>query len=41
MDNQHCRFCGQKLEHTFADLGFSPLSNEYLSAEALDQGQTY
>ena len=41
MDNQHCRFCGQKLEHTFADLGFSPLSNEYLSAEALEQGQTY
>lgn len=41
MDNQHCRFCGQALRHTFADLGFSPLSNEYLSAEDLNRGQTY
>lgn len=39
MDNQHCRFCGQKLRHTFADLGFSPLSNEYLTAEDLSRGQ--
>ena len=33
MDNQHYRFCGHPLKHTFADLGLSPLSNEYLSAE--------
>lgn len=39
MDNHHCRFCGHKLEHTFADLGFSPLSNEYLTAEDLERGQ--
>ena len=30
MDNRHCRFCGRELKHTFVDLGFSPLSNEYL-----------
>lgn len=39
MDNQHCRFCGHELRHTFADLGFSPLSNEYLTAEDLNRGQ--
>lgn len=39
MDNQHCRFCGCELKHTFADLGFSPLSNEYLTAEDLNRGQ--
>lgn len=41
MDNQHCRFCGQKLNHTFADLGLSPLSNEYLTADDLDRGQMF
>ena len=25
MDNQHCRFCGHELKHTFADLGLCPL----------------
>lgn len=39
MDNQHCRFCGCKLNYTFADLGFSPLSNEYLSKKDLVRGQ--
>ena len=38
MDNQHCRFCGQKLKHTFVDLGLSPLANEYLREEDLDKG---
>lgn len=41
MDNQHCRFCGHELKHTFADLGISPLSNEYLTAEGLDRGQMF
>lgn len=41
MDNQHCRFCGQELEHIFADLGFSPLANEYLRKSGLDRGQTF
>lgn len=41
MDNQHCRFCGQKLNYTFADLGLSPLANEYLPAENIDRGQVF
>lgn len=41
MDNQHCRFCGRELRHTFADLGFSPLSNEYLREADLSRGQTF
>jgi SAM-dependent methyltransferase len=31
--NSNCRFCGTELKHTFCDLGMSPLSNSYLSAE--------
>jgi 2-polyprenyl-3-methyl-5-hydroxy-6-metoxy-1,4-benzoquinol methylase len=30
-----CRFCGTPLEHTFVDLGVSPLANSYLRAEDL------
>src|SRR5215211_710081 len=30
-----CRFCGTPLEHTFVDLGMSPLANSYLRAEDL------
>lgn len=30
-----CRHCGQRLEHSFIDLGFSPPSNAYLQAEHL------
>lgn len=30
-----CRFCSAPLEHTFCDLGRSPLSNSYLTAEQL------
>src|ERR1700756_5633214 len=31
-----CRLCGGKLQHTFADLGMSPLCESYLSADQLD-----
>jgi len=41
MDNQHCRFCGRELRHTFADLGLSPLANEYLREADLSRGQTF
>ena len=41
MDNQHCRFCGKELTHCFADLGLSPISNEYLSRENMDKGQYF
>ncbi len=30
-----CRFCSSKLNHTFADLGVSPLANSYLKEEQL------
>ena len=41
MDNQHCRFCGHELKHTFADLGLSPLANEYLQEADLGRGQIF
>lgn len=41
LDNIHCRFCGQKLAHTFVDLGMSPLANEYLQKEDLSRGQFF
>ena len=33
MDSMICRFCNSSLEHTFADLGLSPLANAYVSYE--------
>lgn len=41
MDNEHCRFCGNKLSHTFADLGLSPLSNAYMRPQDVDNGQYF
>jgi len=32
-----CRFCHTPIQHTFCDLGLSPLSNAYLSAENLEK----
>ena len=31
----YCRFCNNQLTHTFVDLGLTPLSNSYLTQEAL------
>lgn len=36
-----CRFCGAELEHTFCDLGMSPLSNAFLSAFQLQQMEPF
>jgi SAM-dependent methyltransferase len=36
-----CRACGKALEHVFADLGSSPLSNSYLNAEDLDKVEPF
>ncbi len=36
-----CRFCGTSLEHTFADLGPSPLANSYLTAEQLEKMEPF
>ena len=37
----HCRFCNSKLTHVFADLGFAPPSNSYLSTDGLNDSETY
>lgn len=36
-----CRLCGSALTHTFVDLGMSPPCESYLTAEQLDQGETF
>ena len=36
-----CRFCGTKLEHTFVDLGMSPLCESYLDAAHLNQMEPF
>lgn len=37
MSRPSCRFCGSALEHTFVDLGMSPLANAYLRADQLNR----
>ena len=36
-----CRFCGAVLEHTFCDLGMSPLSNAFLSEQQLQHMEPF
>jgi hypothetical protein len=36
-----CRLCAAELTHTFVDLGMSPPCESYLTAEELDQGETF
>jgi len=36
-----CRFCGADLQHTFVDLGMSPLCETYPSAGEWNQGEMY
>ncbi len=36
-----CRFCATPLQHTFADLGASPLANSYLSPEQLHRPESF
>jgi len=36
MSSGKCRFCGSPLEHTFADLGMSPVSNAFLKPDQLN-----
>ncbi len=35
MTELNCRFCGTKLEHVFADLGSTPIANDYIKPEHL------
>jgi len=41
MPSGNCRFCGTKLSVTFADLGMSPPSNSYLTADRLYSMERY
>jgi SAM-dependent methyltransferase len=36
-----CRFCGASLQHTFVDLGMSPLANTYLTPAQLNQMEPF
>ncbi len=36
-----CRFCGSALQHTFVDLGMSPLCEGFLTAEQLNQMEPF
>ena len=36
MGQSQCRSCGTRLEHTFVDLGMSPLANSYIKPEQLN-----
>jgi SAM-dependent methyltransferase len=36
-----CRNCGEALDHTFVDLGMSPLANSYLDAVQLNQMEPF
>ena len=36
-----CRFCGEKLQHTFVDLGMSPLCESYVSAKLLNSMEPF
>ena len=38
---QACRFCGQRLENIFVDLGMSPLANSYLKPTQLHQMEPF
>ena len=36
-----CRFCGSPLQHSFADLGMSPLANRFLTADQLSMMEPF
>lgn len=36
-----CRFCGARLEHTFVDLGMSPLANSYVKPSQLNKMEPF
>ncbi len=41
MNHRNCRFCQHPLQHTFVDLGGSPISNDFLTAEQLDKPEQF
>ena len=36
-----CRFCGRSLQHTFANLGMSPLANSYIKPTEINQVERF
>ena len=36
-----CRFCGATLQHTFVDLGMSPLCESYIESQNLDKMEAF
>src|SRR4026207_1198437 len=41
MSQSQCRSCGAPLEHTFVDLGMSPLANSYIKPEQLNRMEAF
>ncbi len=41
MDHGNCRFCARSLQHTFANLGMSPLANSYIKPTQLNQVEQF
>ena len=41
MTQGKCRFCKASLQHTFVDLGMSPLSNSYLKLDQLNKSEKF
>jgi 2-polyprenyl-3-methyl-5-hydroxy-6-metoxy-1,4-benzoquinol methylase len=41
MMGKKCRFCGNGLRYTFADLGMSPIANDNLTAEHLNRAEKF
>src|SRR3989304_2554708 len=39
--SNRCRFCETPLQHTFVDLGMSPLANSYLKTEQLQRMEPF
>jgi 2-polyprenyl-3-methyl-5-hydroxy-6-metoxy-1,4-benzoquinol methylase len=41
MSDCNCRFCQNPLQHTFVNLGGSPISNDFLTLEQLDRAEKF
>jgi SAM-dependent methyltransferase len=41
MTSSRCRLCAEPLEHVVADLGMTPISNDYVPADRLDSMEPY
>ncbi|SFW98357.1 Methyltransferase domain-containing protein [Thermoactinomyces sp. DSM 45891] len=41
MNHKKCRFCQSNLEHTFLDLGVSPLANSFVNSDGLNKMEPF